>query len=864
MSALRPPGPPDWLAAAARALLGVDRDGRAVLGDLHEEHAELRSRRGPVRAALWYAGQVLALAPRRAARSTGIQDALLDGRHALRSLRRSPVFTGVLVSTLAVGLGAGAAVFAVVDTLLLRPLPYDAPDELVRIRAADRSTGADGLDLTYADAAALGGANAFSAVAGFSEAPRTVVDDEGRNPESVRVARTHGDLPGLLGVAPVLGRTFTPDEIATGTPVALVSAGLWTRRFGADPDVLGRLLRLESGPLEIVGVLPDPRSYPEGADVWRPLGPGDTEDDDREVHALARLASGVALEAARSRMDALAAEQARAFPESHGTVSLRVDVLRDTLVHDVRTALLAFLGSVGVLLAITLLNTAHLLLTRTSERARDLAVRVSLGAGRMRVARAYLLESLLLGTAGGVAGLIVGRLLLGVLVAAAPGVPLLDTVAVDPRVALVVLATAVGGGALFGLVPALRAASGDPRDLLRRRLRGTTAPGRRGLAASGMVTAEVALSTALVVLSVALAGTLRNVLVHDRGFDPDDLVAFDVDPDHGPESADAWRAWTDGILERVRALPSVEAAGFTSHPVLEQRGLLVDVTVDDGPPPTGTEERATTRIVSAGFFEAAGIPLVEGRTFSSATRDDEPDLVVNERFVRTFLGAGVEPVDRYVRTDWAEGRIVAVVGDVSPSVAEAARPVVYLDLADVALGGSLLLVRARPPVADVAPDVWRAVRSVDDGVLPRETLVLSADIRASVAGERFNLLVVGAFAGISLLLAALGIFGITARSVAARRAEIGIRRALGAPVGRVLREVGAGTAAVLGVGLVAGLGLAQVGRRAVEALLVGVAPTDPAVVGAVLLVLGSVAALAAALPLRSAARVAPTEALKGD
>lgn len=855
------PAPPPWLARLARTLLGTDRDGRALLGDLHEEHAEVLRRAGRVRAGLWYGRQVAALAP---ARLRFGREAVRDGRHAFRSLRRSPVFSGVLVATLALGLGAGTAVWAVVDTVLFRPLPYEDADALVRVRAADRSTGLDRLDLTYADMALLDDLDDLAAASGFSEAPRTVVDDLGGNPESVRVARTHGDLPGVLGITPVVGRTFTPGEIGSGARVALISEALWIRRFGGDPGVPGGRLRLDSGTFEIVGVLPGDRAYPEGADVWRPLGPGDTEDDDREVHALARLAPGSTLSVARARAEAAAAEQARMSPDTHGNITLRVDRLRDTLVQDVRTALLAFLGSVGVLLAITVLNTAHLLLARTADRSRDLAIRVSLGAGRTRVARTLLFESVILGVAGGLAGLAAGRLLLAGFVAAAPGVPLLGTVRIDGRVGVVVLATAIVAGLLFGVTPALRAASGDPRELLHRGRHGRPGSRGRGVAASGMVTAEVALSTALVVLSVALAGTLRNVLVHNRGFDPTNLVAFDIDPDHAPESPDAWRTWTDGILTRVRGLPRVQAAGFTSHPVLEQRGLQVDIRIDEGPPPTGSAQRATTRIVSDGFFAAAGIPLVEGRDFSSATRDDEPDVMVNEAFVRTFLGAEADPLGRFVRTDWAEGRIVGVVGDVSPSISEASRPIVYLDLADLALGGSLLMVRARHPASDVAPEVWSTIRSIDPSVLPRETLVLDSDIRASVASERFNVRVVSAFAGIALLLAALGLFAITAREVTARRSEIGIRRALGAPVGRVIRDVGSGTALVLGVGLAAGLGVATVGRRAVDALLVGVAPTDPAVVATVVAILGGVAAAAAAFPLGRAARVAPTEALRGD
>lgn len=852
--------PPRLLVALLGAALPSDRDGRARLGDYLEEHTELAARRGRLIAHGWLAGHTSMAMLQRLVRTGG--DLGGDFRFAMRGIRRRPVLSTVVIGTLGLGVGAGTAVFAVVDSLLFRPLPFEEPQELVRVWAAERG-GDQHLDLMYGDLPDLFAASTLQSVAGFSIVRRTLLDDDRDNPETVTVVRTLGDLGSLLGIGTMAGRLPSVQELATGAPVAVVSEGLWRRRFGGDPSAIGRLLQLEGGPLEIIGVVPVNHLYPEQGDVWRPTDPDGEQDDDRELHVVGRLAEDIALETAAVEVSAIGLRQAERWPESHGAVSTWIQPLQLTLVGDVRTTLLAFLGSVGVLLAIICLNTAYLLLARARDRAHATAVRISMGITRSRILRMHLVESLTLGLLAGGLGVMAGRIVLDGVLRVAPGLPMLHSVGMDLRVMAVGVGCAVICGLAFGAAPAVRAATQDPLIALKAGGRGGDGRGGRRFG-SALVATEVALSTTLVVLAFALTATFQNVLRYDRGFEADGLIALDIEVGHAVDGdADAEpREYYARLLESVRRLPTVTGAGLTSHPVTEQRGLLVDLTVDGEAPPAGGGEQATTRIISDGFFGAARIEMTQGRDFSDDWTHAAGEIVVNENFVRTFLRDGGSALGRRVRTDWAEGRIVGVVADVSPAVDEPARPIVYLHLAQVPLGGSLLMVRSGSERGAVAPDVWRAIREIDPSVVPSETEVLATSIRGSVAAERFNMAVVGSFAALAILLAALGIFGMTASAVAARHREIGIRRALGASTRRILRQVSADTGRTVAMGAGAGVVGAVMAERVVASMFVGARPSDPFLVTGVVVVLAAVTVVATLIPMRRAARVEPTEALK--
>ena len=392
---------------------------------------------------------------------------------------------------------------------------------------------------------------------------------------------------------------------------------------------------------------------------------------------------------------------------------------------------------------------------------------------------------------------------------------------------------------------------------------GRTRSGGRVRLQSGLVTTEIAVSTMLAVLAVLLFGTFRAVVDHDRGFQYENLIAFNIDPMHPPRPGDEARSYFDRIEARVRALPGVINSGFSSHAILEQRGFEVEVEIEGHP--QDRSERATTRIVSDGFFSTAGISVHVGRLFAGdAGGEDDYELVVNERFLKTFLSEVSHPVGTYVRTGLARGHIVGVVEDVSPSVAEVARPIVYVPFARATPEGAWLFVRSLAEAPVAASVVWDEVRSVDRYLLATQTVVLEDAVRASFATERFNMLIVVVFAALALGLAAVGIYGVTSYTVATRRGEIGIRRALGASRPRVAIEVVRRIGAQTAVGVMVGIGVAAMGGRMLTSLLVGVEPTDPGVLLTVGVMLGMVSLAATALPVLRAVGIAPTEALRGE
>ncbi len=850
------------LVALAAGLLPDNRSGRARLGDLIEEAGDLRQRRGPTVARLWLAAQVAGLALTALARLLiGPEGLRADVRESRRALARHPWSTTSLVLLLALALGAGTAVFAVVDTVLLRDLPYSRPESLVRIQATRLEDASESFDLTWQEVDALTDARTLEATVGFSVVQRTLLDDEGRDPRSVVVVRSRGDLAGLLGVSPILGRAPTGEEIRAGAPVAMLSEALWASRFGRDPNVLGGTLNLESGPREVLGVLSAAHAYPHDADLWVPLSPGGDEDDDREVHVVSRVVEGASLSAAATELSAVAADLARTDPEASSDWTLRARSLQAAMIGGRKAAVFAYLGAVGAMLLVVGLNASHLMLVRSAAGDRETAIRAALGASRWRLARSRMVESVVLSLIAGLMALPFGQIVLGWLISSAPDLPLAEAVRIDARIVLATLGIAVVSGIAFGVLPALRTAAVDLRGWLAGGR--TTTRRRRGVAGPGLVVSEVAVSTALVAISLALAGTLRDSLRYDRGFEVDGLVAFEVEVE-GRDTGEELAAFFGDVLERTRRVPTVSAAAFTSHPLTEQRGLAVEIQVD-GAAPSGTEGlTATTRIVSDGFFRTAGVPLRAGRGFEPRAGEREPELIVNEYFVRTFLSGRGQPLGANVETDWAEGTVVGVVGDVSPAIREPARPMVYLPLDQVPLGGSLLLVRTESAASAVGADVWAAINAVEPAVVPRETAVLANTIRASVATERFNLSVVGAFAVVALLLAGVGVFGVASETVSVRLREVGIRRALGGSAGRVTVDVLGGIARVVAAGVVLGILMSAVSGRALATLFVDTTPASPLLQVSVGLILATVAALASALPLLRVVRVSAVDVLADE
>ncbi|HSR42873.1 MAG TPA: ABC transporter permease, partial [Longimicrobiales bacterium] len=582
MSAL-PPDPPRWAGRLLRALLADDDHGRTILGDLHEEFGEVAADRGRGSAVAWYWWQVAVVGVGYARPgAAAVRDLGGDVRHGFRTLRRSPGFSLSVIGTLALGIGAGTAVVSVVDAVLIRPLPFPEPAELVRVWASDETGGRPAVDMLYSDVEAVSrGAEGLRAVTGLSVAPRTLLTARMEEPEAITVARTAGPFFATFGISPAAGRLY--GEAEEGAGVLVISEALFRRRFGGDPAALRGLVHVDTRGFEIVGVVPERMSFPEGVDAWRPLTAAELEDDDREVRVFARLGDGVGVSAATAELRGVAAGLAESRPTTHGGFSAWAQPLQAMVVRDVRTALFAFLGAVALVLLVTCVNTANLLLARGAHRRHDLAVRAALGAGRLRIVRASLAESLVLAVLGGAAGIVAGRWALDLILAVSPRLPRMDTIHLDLRVMALMAGITAVVGILFGVGPALHAAALPSGNALREGAVGGSRAGGRGRLQSGLVAAEIALSTALAVLAVLLFGTFQTAARHDRGFEPSNLVAFNVDPMHPPQPGEEAWDYFRRMSAGVAALPEVEQVGLGSHLIVEQRGFEVDVEVEGFP-----------------------------------------------------------------------------------------------------------------------------------------------------------------------------------------------------------------------------------------------------------------------------------------
>jgi len=857
------PAPPRGAVRLLRRSIGVGRDAEAIVGDLIEEYAAMRRSRPRLHCDLWFRWQAARIslsytAPVRSFTSRRLNDLRL----AMARLRKDRGFTVAVIATLSLSIGAGSAIFSVVDGVLLRPLPFAEPDRLVRVWAARPATGDRRLDLVYSDLPAVrDGVPAFSAVSMYSVAARTLSDARREDPEEITVARASVDLFATLGVSTALGRPFTAAEAAGDAALVVISHGLWQRRFGGVADAIGRRVHLDTRAFEIVGVLEEGRSFPPDTDVWRALSPAGTEDDDREARLLARLAPAASLGLANEQLAAVAGSLAQARPESHGGLTAWAQPLQLMVVADVRLALYALLGAVGLVLLLACVNTANLLIARSARRAHDVAVHTTLGASRGRIVWLHLSESILLAAVGGAAGLLVGRELLSFMLSISPQIPRLDAVTLDGRVATVMMAVSGLAGVLFGVGPALYAASTSPARTLRAGTRSYTVGKGRQRAQSMLVTTEIGLSTALVLLGLLLLATFRSALHHERGFETENLVTLAVAPLHPPESREAMRVLLHDVRAEVARIDGIESTAWASHGVMEPRGFRVPVRVAGGTA-AAPAPHAFVNVVSNDFFETAHIALVAGESFSpTGSIGASAELIINERFRREHLVRVTDPIGVRLDLDWITGTVVGVVADVRPSATQPALAKVYVSLERETPVGMSLVYRTSSDPTTTARDVRTAVTSVTPDALLQALTVVDEEIRASIAPQRFNMLLAGVFATLALALAAVGVYAMTSLSVANRRTEIGVRRALGAPQRRIVAAVVArvGTLTVVGVawGVV---GAAAVGRL-LTGLLIGVAPTEPWVVASVATILGTVALVASAVPVARALRIHPRDAL---
>ena len=810
---------------------------------------------------------------------TGI---LRDARTAARGLLRAPAFTLLAVSTLALGIGANAAIFALVNEALLRPLPFREPSRLVHVW--DRAEGVDEERPVSPPvwSALAARTDVFEAAcASFDDVYTLTGSGE---PESISGYRLSAGFFPMLGVKPMLGRSFTGDEDRPGhAHVVVLSHRLWQRRFGSDPAIVGRSLTLSGEAYTVVGVMPPRVVHPPGVELWTPLALPDGSRDDgrlRVLRVLARIRPGVGREAAARALADVSARLKREHPNAvrgGGLVAQPLDILYR---GDARRPLAAVAGAVALVLLAACANVAGLSLARAAGRRQAVAVRVALGAGRGRLVRESLVEAGILSLAGGGLGLAFAYWSAGLLPALFPQsianlkLPRIEAVSVDLRIVLFGLGACVVSTLVSGAAPALRSALSEPEGILRGAGRGIAVRRERG--GSLLVAAEVALALVLLVGAALLLRSFLELRGSGLGFDPERVLSARIlPPEHRYGDAGKITALHDAVLERVRSLPGVEAAGsVTFLPLSGWHGKRAHRLEGEAAPPPGAEKEAEFRMVDPGYLAAMRIPVLAGRGFDAHDGATSlPVVLVNEAFVRRFL-PGTTVADAVGRRlivsvrplDGGPPRpreIVGVTGDVRHlGFDHAPDPEIDLPFAQEPVPLFCLAVRTKGDPQAMATALRRAVWQVDPDQPVAYLMPLEELAAESLALRRLSALLVGAFAALALGLAALGVYGVVSQVVVRRTREIGVRVALGATPSAVVTHVmvqslglAAGGAAA---GLLASLALAPLLRG----LLVGVTPADPLSFAAAASCLLAAAGLAAYLPARRAARVDPAAVLR--
>ncbi len=800
-----------------------------------------------------------------------------DLRYAARWLARNPGFTAVAIATLALGIGANTAIFSIVRGILLEPLPYPGSDRLVQVWMTGERQGQLRKEIPFAPPVLRDWrerSRSFEGLAGYTDWTFNLTG--GAAPERVRAALVSADFFRLLGVTPLAGRTFAAGEDAAGRDaVAVISSSFWTLRFGRDPKIVGSSITLDGQSYAVIGVVPSglPLAMLDpGNEVYAPTSHGFALDN-RNGHylgAIGRLRPGVTLAAARADLAGVAEGLAREHGDSDSGYGANVVPAREQIVGDVRPALYAMFGAVVLVLLIAAANVANMLLVRASSREKEIAVRVALGAGRGRLWRQLLTESLLLALGGSVLGLILAAWGVDLLKAIAPvGIPRLSEVRIDGAVAAFALGVALLTGIAFGLAPAWQVSRGALADGLRDR--GTSGSRRSGRLRNVLVAAELALSLVLVVGAALLLQSFSR-LAHARlGFEPSDLFTFELDlPDaRYPKDEDA-AAFHDRVLAKLQRLPGVEsAASITGIPLTEERTMNLAFRVEGRAVDPSKTLSARYNSVSPDLFATLRIPVRRGRGIeASDTADHPPVVVISESMAKRYF-PGQDPLGRRIslggesttEKDWRT--IVGIAADIrDTSPGRDGGPQMYMPFAQRPLGGISFVVRTRRDPGSLAAEARAAVASVDPEQPIYGVRTLDDIVGEALGQPRFRTLLLALLGGVALLLASVGIYGVMAYSVSQRTQEIGIRMALGAGSGRVLGLV-LGQALKLAVAAVAAgiLGATAV-SRSLASLLYGVGPTDPPTFAGVALLLLGVAGLAAYVPARRAAAINPVEALR--
>jgi putative ABC transport system permease protein len=811
-----------------------------------------------------------------------------DIRHAVRLWASRPAFAAVVVVTLALGIGANAAIFSVVDAVLLEPLPYPEPDRLTLVTSQFPALGFDKFWVSAPEYLELRRwARSFEEIGAYTVAAANL--SGGERPLRVTAAYVTASLFPTLGVATERGRPFTEEEDGPGVePVAVLGHDLWMRAFAGDPDVVGRTVEVDGARHTVVGILPPGFDVEDaGVELWLPLAIDPANPGGRGSHylyLLGRLAPGVSLTQARHELTALLTRWEEEFPDDHRPNpeghALRIDPLKEDRVGEARPALMLLLGAVGLVLLIACANVANLLLARAEARQREIAVRTALGASGARLLRQFLTESLLLAFVGALVGLAFAQGALELLLAANPGsLPRMAEIGLDARVLAFTLAVALATGVLFGLVPALHARTRAFFHALKEGGGRSSAGVGRQTFRRALVVAEVALAAVLVVGAGLLLKSFWTLTRVDPGFEPRGVLGFQLSvPSATYPEPEQVNALYERLLERLAALPGAEsAAAMTGLP--PSRSVNANSTEFESVPedPDGPPHNVDYyQFVSEGYFETMKIPRVSGRVFESTdAAGGAPVVVVNRTLARTFWG-DVDPVGQRLRRGWFGDdelwcTIVGVVEDVKQGGLdqEAGTELYFLDRQVPATVGQSprtrwVVVRTAGDPLSLAPQVHAVVRELAPSLPVARLQPLEQVVSDSLARSRFLSLLVALFGLLALALAAVGTYGVLSWAVEQRRFEMGVRMALGARAQSLLMLVLGQGLRLVGVGLAVGLVLAVASRRVVASLLFGVEATDPATLASVGAVLLAVALVACLIPALRAMRVDPVTALRSE
>lgn len=813
-----------------------------------------------------------------------IDDLNQDLKYAVRQLVRRPGFAAVLVLTLALGIGANSAIFSVVKGVLLQSLPYEEPAQLVRIlhRAPDEglvvTEGAfspqDFQDLKRES-------TVYDRLAGYLFIPGNTTMNlvGGREPEQVATALVSADFFRTLGVSALLGRALVPAENVPGADrVVVLSHGFWRSRFGADPGIVGQTVSLDGEPFAVVGVMPPSFDFPSReAEIWAPISLIDDDDIPhrrglRWMSLIARLEPGTTLETATAGTNALLRRLEDMYPATNeGWGSARVITLHEALVGEVRPALLVLLGAVALVLLIACVNLANLLLAQGTARGREIAIRAAVGARRSRVIRQLLTETMALAVVGGVLGLILAFWGVDALLALSAGtVPRPEAIRLDGWVVGFTLLLSVLTGLVFGLVPALKAARVDFGDALNHG-RGSAEGGRRAGTRRALVAGEIALAVVLLAGAGLMVRSFWSLSRVDSGFRAENVLVlglqipssmFVEDFDSAAARVTAYRR---ELFERIENLPGVEAVGGSPTIPLHGGGEPFPYSIPGRTDTSTITPQSGTYIVTPSYFRALGIPFVNGGTFrETADSDGSLEVIINRAMAQQYW-PGEDPVGGVVRLGDNDLRIAGVVENVrSDGIAETPAPALYVPYSVFIRSTLNVFVRTASDPLRVAGAVREAIWEINPDQPIANVTTMRQVVSETVAQPRFVTLLLGLFGGFALLLAAIGVYGVLSHSVSQRTHDIGIRMALGARAGDVLRMILGETLALVGTGLALGLLGAFALTRLLSSLLYDVSTTDPATFAGVVLVLAGTALLAAYIPAHRATRVDLTVALRAE